>query len=44
MSRHYEDAEGLCENIDEETQSYVFNQTINRIKDPKISLDLYSHE
>jgi len=42
MSRHYEDAEGLCENIDEETQSYVFNQTMLRIKDPKISLDFYT--
>ena len=42
MSRHYEDAEGLYENIDEETQSYVFNQTMLRIKDPKISLDFYT--
>ena len=42
MSRHHEDAEGLCENIDEETQSYVFNQTMLRIKDPKISLDFYT--
>ena len=41
MARHYEEAEGLCENIDKETQSYVFNQTMLRIKEPKISLDFY---
>ena len=42
MGRHLEEAEGLCENIDKETQSYVFNQTMLRIKDPKISLDFYT--
>ena len=42
MSRHLEEAEGLCENIDKETQSYIFNQTMLRIKDPKISLDFYT--
>ncbi len=42
MVKHYEVAEGLCDNIDEETQSYVFNQTMLRIKDPKISLDFYT--
>ena len=35
MSRHYENTKGLCENVDEETQSYVFNQTMLRIKDPR---------
>ena len=42
MSRHFEVSEGLCENVDKETQSYVFNQTMMRIKDPKISLDFYT--
>ena len=42
MGKHYEVAEGLCENIDEVTQSYIFNQTMLRIKDPKISLDFYT--
>ena len=42
MGRHLEEAEGLCENIDKETQSYVFNQTMLRIKDPTISLDFYT--
>jgi len=42
MSKHCEKALGLCENIDPETQDYVFNQTMLRIKDPKISLDFYT--
>ena len=42
MSRHYETSEGLCETPDTETQSYVFNQTMLRIKDPKVSLDFYT--
>ena len=42
MTRHYEEAEGLCENIDQETQSYIFNQTMIRIKDPIVSLDFYT--
>ena len=42
MSRHYELADGLSENVDNETQNYVFNQTMLRIKDPKISLDFYT--
>lgn len=33
---------GLCLTPDKETQSYVFNHTMLRIKDPKISLDFYS--
>ena len=42
MSRHYEKQDGLCENVDTETQSYVFNQTMLRIKNPKVSLDFYT--
>ena len=42
MSTHFEEAVGLCENTDLETQSYVFNQTMIRIKDPNISLDFYT--
>ncbi len=42
MSRHYEKAEGLCENIQIETRDFVFNQTMLRIKNPKISLDFYT--
>ena len=42
MSRHHEDAPGLCPEVEEETQSYIFNQTMLRIKDPLISLDFYT--
>ena len=42
MSIHYEIQEGLCDTPDLETQAYVFNQTMLRIKDPKISLDFYT--
>ena len=42
MSRHYESQNGICETVDEETQSYVFNQTMLRIKDPAVSLDFYT--
>ena len=42
MSIHLEEAVGVCEDIDLETQSYVFNQTMMRIKDPRISLDFYT--
>lgn len=42
MSRHFESADGLCENPDAETQRYVFNQTMLRIKDPARSLDFYT--
>ena len=41
MSRHLEKSAGTYEEVDQETQSYVFNQTMLRIKDPKISLDFY---
>ena len=42
MSRHYESQDGISETVDEETQSYVFNQTMLRIKDPVVSLDFYT--
>ena len=42
MSIHHDKAEGLCERPDQETQSYVCNQTMIRIKDPKVSLDFYT--
>ena len=42
MIKHYEDAVGLSKNTDLETQEYVFNQTMLRIKDPEISLDFYT--
>ena len=34
MSRHFEQADGLCEEIDTATQGFVFNQTMLRIADP----------
>ena len=42
MSRHYESQDGISETVDEETQSYIFNQTMLRIKDPVVSLDFYT--
>ena len=42
MPRHFENAEGLCQQPDAETQRYLFNQTMLRIKDPKVSLDFYT--
>ena len=42
MSRHFDDAPGLCEQPDPETQSYVFNHTMMRIKDPAAALDFYT--
>ena len=42
MSRHFEQAEGLCEEKDAATQGFVFNQTMLRIADPKRSLDFYT--
>ena len=35
-------AEGLANSIDKETDGYVFNHLMLRIKDPKRSLDFYS--
>lgn len=42
MSPNFEDTPGLCADPDVETQAYVFNQTMMRIKDPKVSLDFYT--
>ena len=42
MSKHFEKADGLCEDTITETKEFVFNQTMLRIKDPKISLDFYT--
>ena len=42
MSRHFESAEGLCEDRDAATEGFVFNQTMLRIKDPAASLDFYT--
>lgn len=42
MPRHFESAPGLCEQPDAETNHYLFNQTMLRIKDPERSLDFYS--
>ncbi|AFY02471.1 lactoylglutathione lyase [Bdellovibrio bacteriovorus] len=33
---------GVCASPDKETQQYVFNHTMLRIKDPKASLDFYT--
>ncbi|WP_194757395.1 lactoylglutathione lyase [Aliidiomarina indica] len=42
MSRHFETAPGVCEEHDEATHAYVFNQTMLRIKDPEVTLDFYT--
>ena len=42
MSKHHENVENLCNDVDSETQNYIFNQTMLRIKDPKKSLDFYT--
>ena len=42
MGKHFEKADGLCEDTITETKEFVFNQTMLRIKDPKISLDFYT--
>lgn len=42
MSRHFEQAPGLCEQPDRETLGYRFNHTMLRVKDPERSLDFYS--
>ncbi len=36
------DTPGLCLNPDAVTQQYIFNHTMLRVRDPKISLDFYS--
>ncbi|WP_421853765.1 lactoylglutathione lyase [Marinomonas sp.] len=42
MSRHFEQAEGLCEEKDPATNGVVFNQTMLRIADPVRTLDFYT--
>ena len=42
MSRHFEQADGLCENRDPATEGFVFNQTMLRIKSPEKTLDFYT--
>ncbi|GAC34638.1 lactoylglutathione lyase [Paraglaciecola polaris] len=42
MSRHFDKAEGLCEDRDPATLGFVFNQTMLRIADPKRTLDFYT--
>ncbi|GGW78831.1 lactoylglutathione lyase [Alteromonas halophila] len=42
MSRHFDKAEGLCEEKDSATDGFVFNQTMLRIADPTRSLDFYT--
>ncbi|SEF79062.1 lactoylglutathione lyase [Alcanivorax sp. DSM 26293] len=42
MSRHFEQADGLCDTPDDATRDYLFNQTMLRIKDPQVSLDFYT--
>lgn len=42
MSRHFEQAEGLCEEKDPATNGFVFNQTMLRIADPVRTLDFYT--
>lgn len=42
MSRHFDEAEGLCAEKDPATDGFVFNQTMLRIADPKRSLDFYT--
>ncbi len=42
MPKHFEQAAGLYEEPVPETEGYVFNQTMMRIKDPERSLDFYT--
>src|SRR5690554_4377622 len=42
MSRHFEQAPGLHDAPVPETDGYVFNQTMLRIKDPERSMDFYT--
>ncbi len=42
MNRHFEEADGLYYKVEEETKNYIFNQTMLRIKNPKVSLDFYT--
>lgn len=42
MHRHFEQAPGLHDESVPDTDGYVFNQTMLRIKDPERSLDFYT--
>lgn len=42
MPRHFEQAPGLHDAPVPETEGYVFNQTMMRIKDPARALDFYT--
>ena len=42
MNKHHEIAEGLFNEINVETENFVFNQTMLRIKNPKQRLLLMS--
>lgn len=42
MSRHFDHANGLCEERDPATEGFVFNQTMMRIKSPEHTLDFYT--
>ena len=42
MTRHFDEAPGLCTQPDPETQQYIFGHTMMRIKDPARSLDFYT--
>ena len=42
MPRHFEQAPGLHQEPVRETEGFVFNQTMMRIKDPERSLDFYT--
>ena len=37
-----ENTPGLCKTPDKETQNYIFNHTMLRVRDPEVSLDFYS--
>ncbi|WP_269519097.1 lactoylglutathione lyase [Alteromonas sp. BMJM2] len=41
-SRHFDNADGLCEEKSDATRGFVFNQTMLRIADPKRTLDFYT--
>ncbi len=42
MAPNYDEAAGLCDTPDPETQNYILSQTMLRIKDPARSLDFYT--
>ena len=42
MSPNFENVPGLCAEPDAETQQYVFNHSMLRVKDPQRSLDFYT--